>query len=125
MKHHALPFGNNVEIVGISPGYNISEYVKNVKRIKKLREKILFVEEYKKSHGRFPNKRKYCIKKYESLTVMEKKLKELKEWRENFENSENLQFEQGTTAIVIFRKQTDCKTVLEYWKESEVERLSR
>lgn len=123
-KQNSVGDSQIVEIAAVSPAYDISEYVRKDKQLKKIKKLIKFIEEFEEKKGKAPERDKWCRKilsKQELLLDVEK----IQQWKEDFEKEENLRGSRGDWVFITFRKQSDCKKAIVHWYESEIETLSR
>lgn len=126
ISENAMPFGERCQVACVSPAYMISEYVGKMRKLKKLKFEIAYIKEYKERNGSDPKKGCLCItKKYRSVDEINTEIEELTKWKERFDRDNNLKLEQGNVAFVMFYKQSDNKQIIDYWKESSFETLSR
>jgi hypothetical protein len=116
LQENSAPFKQYAEVVAISPSYNISEYVAKTKRLRKMKAMVTQIE---------MNKNSRMFRKEKKKEELNRKIEEIGKWKHEFENSDNLKFEQGTSAFVTFRKQTEAKEIIDYWRQTELETFSR
>lgn len=126
MQTNSYPENLASEVVAISPAYMISEYVEKVREKKQLLFELNYVKEYKQQYGKVPIKKIMCCsKEYPTEDQLNFKINQLNEWQKEFENKSNLEFNQGNSAFITYRKQTDCKETIDYWHESSLEKISQ
>lgn len=113
----------SVEISVITPVYDITEYVKQVRELEKTKGTLHYVEDYRKKYRKHPgppccNTRAYNIKHLRA------KIHKIQGWLDKFETVHNRVFSVSNSAFVTFRSQDISKQCVKYWKKSICDQIS-
>ena len=123
-KQLALGDSYIIETVAVSPSYNILEYVKLEKEIKKINAMLNSIEKMENKSGMVHKRNKWC-RKIPTKQELNSRLQEIKDLQQKFEDPNYLKEIRGDWVFITLKKQSDCKKVIKKWYVSEIEAMIR
>lgn len=113
-----------LEVNSVSPVFDIEIYVKQVRKLEKLKGDLSYSEDYRKKYKANPSSSGCCcIRKNYNIKYLKRHIENIQKWLENFENRGSKHFTQSKSAFVTFRFQKTAKRVLRYWKRSIFDKI--
>lgn len=123
-KQFALGESDIIETVAVSPSYNILDYVKLEKELKKINQQLNLIQRIENKSGVVPKRNKWC-KKIPTQQELNNKVQQIKNSQQKYEDSDYLKEIRGDWVFITLKKQSDCKKVIKKWFVSDIELIVR
>ncbi|OMJ81749.1 hypothetical protein SteCoe_17745 [Stentor coeruleus] len=112
-----------LEVNSVSPVFNIGVYVKQVRKLEKLKGDLSYAEDYKKKYKAKPSSESCCVKKNYKIKHLKMDIEYIEKWLENIEVQGRMHFTKSKSAFVTFRFKKTAKRVLRYWNRSPLDKI--
>lgn len=118
----ALGKNKPTEVSCISVVYDIGFYVKQVRKLKELKDTLFYIQDYRNRYKKNPGM-SCCPKHSYSTAKLNREIKAIEIWLNDFEVIHKRSFSASRSAFITFKHQSVAKKVLYRWKRSLFDQL--